>query len=559
VDRQVHLIRRAAAVVSGPGNLQAMLEEVLHATVELLGGQAEGRSAGAAVLALVSGGRPRLVSAVGRDPVPDLGLADPGSAAGAALLASAVRSLSPGVTDASGRVGLARVDAAGAPWGVVVAGRAAGSRFSERDLVLLRAIADLAGVAVDSAEQASDLERLRARLQGTLDQLRLAVDAAKEVGFETELDKVTRRLLVRSAEAVGADRASIGRIDGDQLIVEADWPSTGMTRQGPRMMSLAGVADLLETLRGGDPIQHTSTPAGDTPQRHGLQYPLMAGGELVGVMNLSRERGGPFDDTELHALQQLTSLTALNLRSARLLAQARSLGHAKSEFLNMAAHELRTPLAVVRGYLSMMADGTLEVPEKTRNNVVLLLCQKTDELSAMVEQILTAAQIQAGGMQLQRHVFDLREVLNGAIDRARPRAEQVGIELWCQPLENPVPVEAVRVSVGRILDNLIGNAITYGNLLPVRVSVEAEPGADVLVRVEDQGLGMSPEQQERLFEPFFRVDQPSVQGLAGTGLGLAVSRRLAEISGGALDLEWTQQGSGSTFVLRLPAALDPAV
>jgi signal transduction histidine kinase len=723
VDRQISLIRRAAAVVSGPSNLPAMLEEVLRATVELLGGPADGRDPGAAVLAL-EGGRAKLVSAVGRDPAPDLKLSDPADRAGAALLAEALRGQDPAVTDGSGRFGLARVEAAGGPWGVLVAGRPAGARFSERDLVLLRAIADLAGVAVDSAARAGDLDRLRERLQGTLDlaaevgssldpadvtrgvlrracealdadramlarvrgeeaelvaaqerhggegtrgpggcfptarlraqpvlrlamerltpaaggppvaaeiperylaeigdirtvlaaplvgngelvgvlalgrrreapftaddlatagqfgsisvlalmnswahaelergrrsvdetarQLRVAVEAAKDVGFEIELDKVTRRLLVRAAEAVGADRGSIGRIDGDQVIVEADWPESGASRPGARTMSLAGVSGLLDRLRAGEPIQQTTAAAGDSPARHWLQCPLLAGGELVGVMNLSRGGDEPFGEADLHGLQQLTSLTALNLRSARLLAQARGLGQAKSEFLNMAAHELRTPLAVVRGYLSMMADGTLEVPEKTRNNVVVLLCQKTDELSAMVEQILTAAQIQAGGVQLQRHVFDLRDVLTAAVERARPRAEQVGIELWCQPLPDAVPVEAVRVSVGRILDNLIGNAVTYGNLLPVRVSVETDE--EVLVRVEDQGLGISPEQQERLFEPFFRVDQPAVQGLAGTGLGLAVSRRLAELSGGSLELEWTQPGSGSSFVLRLPAA-----
>jgi two-component system, OmpR family, sensor histidine kinase MtrB len=117
-------------------------------------------------------------------------------------------------------------------------------------------------------------------------------------------------------------------------------------------------------------------------------------------------------------------------------------------------------------------------------------------------------------------------------------------------------VEAVRISVGRILDNLIGNAITYGNGLPVRLTVDIDD--DVLVRIEDQGIGMSSDQAARLFEPFFRVDQPALQGQAGAGLGLAISRRLAELSGGSLELEWTQEGAGSTFVLRLPATSDAA-
>ncbi|HEY7199028.1 MAG TPA: GAF domain-containing protein [Candidatus Dormibacteraeota bacterium] len=724
-DRQINLIRRASALVSGPSTLPAILEEVLQGTVEVLAGLPDGGEVGAAVLALEDQ-RTRLVSTVGTSPVAAAGLDDRSGGAGAKL-AEVLRSPRPAVIDDSGRAALARIDASGRPWGVLVAGRSGGPRFTQQELALVRSIADLAGVAVASRQRAGDLEHLRDRLQVTLDlavgigasldpadvaagivrragaalhadrvtlarvrgeetelvavhdedrggprewtgdsvptelllaqpavrraleertpatggtlvrgpsderyrdemadvravlampligrgelvgilvlsrrreapftdddvatisqfgsvavlalmnawahaeleqgrrsvdetarQLRVAVEAAQDVGFETELDQVTRRLLVRAAQAVGADHGAIGLIEDDHLIVEADWPDPGEPRRGPRTMSLAGVPGLLETLSAGQPFLHSS-PAGDAAARHLLQYPLMAGGQLVGVMTLSRGAAGPFDDGELHALQQLTSLTALTLRSARLIVQARGLGQAKSEFLNMAAHELRTPLAVVRGYLSMMADGTLDVPEPTRRNVVVLLCQKMDELSAMVEKILTAAQIQAGGVQLKRQVFDLRDAIRAAIERARARAEQAGVELWCQPLPDPVRVDAVRTSVGRILDNVIANAITYGNRLPVRLSVEIGP--DVVVRVEDQGLGMSPEQQARLFEPFFRVDQPSVQGQAGAGLGLAVSRRLAELSGGSLDLEWSQVGAGSTFALRLPAAIEPA-
>lgn len=427
--------------------------------------------------------------------------------------------------------------------------------FTDDDRATLSQFASVTVLALMNAWAHSEMERERRSAAETASRLRMAVEAAEDVGFETELSQVTRRLLVRAAQAVGADRGSIGVIDEDRLIVEADWSEAGEPGATGRTMSLAGVPDLLDRLRAGQAVRQ-SVPAlqaeGEAarPARHGLQCPLLAGGELVGVMSLSRT-AEPFDDAELRALQQLTSLTALTLRSARQLALARGLGQAKSEFLNMAAHELRTPLAVVRGYLSMMADGTLPVPETT-GRVVSLLCEKTDELSAMIEKILTAAQIQAGGMELQRRVFDLREAIAVAIERARPHAERAGVELWCQPLPDPVRVDAVRASVGRILDNLLSNAVTYGNHLPARLTVEV--GDDVVLRVEDQGLGISPDQQARLFQPFFRVDQPGVQVRAGAGLGLAVSRQLAELSGGSLELEWTQPGAGSTFALRLPRA-----
>ncbi|TMC08571.1 MAG: GAF domain-containing sensor histidine kinase [Chloroflexi bacterium] len=555
LDRQIHLIRRASALVSGSSDPPAMLDELLLATVEILGRQGAGDDLGAAALELGDAGT-RVVAAAGASPVPGPRLEDPADAGGTGLLGRAVRSARRTVTDASGRVALARIDAAGQPWGVLVAGRRHG-RFTRREVLLLEAVAELAGVAIDTRRHAAELERERRSAAETARQLRLAVEAAKDVGFEVELDEVTRRLLARAVQAVGAERGSIGRIDGDRLIVEADWSASAEPGPAGRMMSLAGVPGLLDTLRAGHAFQQSTGAEGTGAARHVLQCPLLAGGELVGVMALSRGAAGPFDRGELEALQQLTSLTALTLRSARHLAVARNLGQAKSEFLNMAAHELRTPLAVVRGYLSMMADGTLDVSDTTRQSVVGVLCQKTDELSAMIEQILGAVQIQAGRVPVERHVFDLREAIAEALDRARPRAAQAGVELWSAPLPEPVWVDAAWTSVLRILDNLIGNAITYGNQLPVRLTVDA--GADVLVRVEDQGLGIAADQQERLFEPFFRVDQPSVQGPAGAGLGLAVSRQLAELSGGSLELEWSQPGAGSTFALRLPAPVEPAL
>jgi signal transduction histidine kinase len=542
VDRQVTLIGRASGLLSGPLNLTTALDEVLQMTADAFAPPNDGGAVGAALLALEDG-RARLASWAGRHVDPVAGFERSANAA----LAELLRGGSMVIRRAGGRTCLARVDASGSPWGVLAVERPRGQPFSRRELGLLRAIADLVGALIV-------LDRELRRIDEAARHLHTAVEAARDVGFETELDQVTRRLLERSAQAIGADRGSIGRIDGDQLIIEAEWPDAGEPRLAARSLSLAGVPGLLETLRSGDNFQHSTTDVGGALTRHGLQCPLMAGGELVGVMALSREAGGPFDDAELLSLPQLASLAALTLRSARLLVQAGALGIAKGEFLNMAAHELRTPIAIVRGYLSMMADGTLDVPESTRQ-VVMVLCQKTDELSDMIEQILIAAQIQSDGVQLQRHVFDLRDAIQGALQRSRSRAEHSGVELWCHALPHPVLVDAVQTSVGRILDNLVANAITYGNHLPVRLSVEVGP--DVQIRVEDQGLGISPQQRARLFEPFYRVDQPEVQGRAGAGLGLAVSRQLAELSGGSLDLEWTQEGAGSTFVLRLPAAVEP--
>src|SRR5207247_9447082 len=110
---------------------------------------------------------------------------------------------------------------------------------------------------------------------------------------------------------------------------------------------------------------------------HVIECPLVVEREVVGLLQLARRRNDPFTEGDLLTLQPFATLAALLLRNARLLAEARQVGQAKSAFLNLAAHELRTPLAVIKGYLSMLEDGTYDVPEGVRDDVVAVLAVKT--------------------------------------------------------------------------------------------------------------------------------------------------------------------------------------
>jgi signal transduction histidine kinase len=289
------------------------------------------------------------------------------------------------------------------------------------------------------------------------------------------------------------------------------------------------------------------------PYRRFLVAPLVVGGETIGLLAMAKEADEPFDPAAVQSLQQFSTLGALLLRNARLIEQTREAEKAKSEFMSIAVHELRAPLTVTGGYLAMALDGTFGELPKPLREVLETAQQKTEEAKALASELLTVARLEGKVLTPRAELVPVSEALTQALARARPRAELVratfqvddGVEL---------AMLADETLVGKIIDNLLNNALTYADHPPtIRVEARRE-GQQVALTVADDGIGISPQDQGRLFQRFARGTDRLVAEKAGTGLGLYLSRGLAEQMGGSLQLQSTETGKGSTFVLRLPAA-----
>ena len=238
-------------------------------------------------------------------------------------------------------------------------------------------------------------------------------------------------------------------------------------------------------------------------------------------------------------------------RSIReLLAQAQESSRAKSEFLNMAAHELRTPLAVVVGYLSMLSDGTFGELNPDCDRVLQILRQKGDELNRLVDDLLTASRIEAGTVPSRLTEYDLREVARQAVRKATPQAELLGADVHLELPEGPVFVQADPTHLARIVDNLVNNALAYSRGRPW-VKVTVGTGQDAVLMVEDRGVGIPAEMRERVFDQFVRIESAEEPLQPGTGLGLYISRELARRQGGELAVVDSEVGRGSTLALTL--------
>ncbi|MDQ6713082.1 MAG: MASE1 domain-containing protein [Candidatus Dormibacteraeota bacterium] len=285
---------------------------------------------------------------------------------------------------------------------------------------------------------------------------------------------------------------------------------------------------------------------------------------------------GPFFDQTL--LQKMVTLQVFNVSVAlasfllacyvetlqrkeemsRLYTSAQLGSEAKTRFLHMAAHELRTPITVLTGYLSMLSDGSLgPVPDGWRGSLDILM-GKTRELNSIVADLLEASQLEANSVPRTNDRLDLRTVVHDASERARPRADLLGAKIATSLPADPVLIDGDAKQLGRILDNLINNGLTYTLRLPrLSVSVASE-GARAIVRVADNGAGIPATEQERVFEQFHRTNDPAFRGVAGTGLGLYIGRQLAEGHGGSLAIESSTPEEGTVFVLALPSVAVPA-
>lgn len=236
----------------------------------------------------------------------------------------------------------------------------------------------------------------------------------------------------------------------------------------------------------------------------------------------------------------------------RLYLSERLAGEANSAFLNMAAHELRTPISVLSGYLSMMSDGSLgPAPEKWRRPIDVMTV-KSRELAKIVDALLEASRIGAHALPSSIGNIDLRNVIHDAIERARPRADLVGALIATGPMSDPVPVLGDAAQLGRVMDNLINNGLTYSSE-PPRLSITVSVGPrGAVVRVADNGVGIREAERERVFERFHRSNDPAVHNVPGTGLGLYISRQLAEGHGGSLVVASSAPDVGTVFALTLP-------
>jgi PAS domain S-box-containing protein len=248
--------------------------------------------------------------------------------------------------------------------------------------------------------------------------------------------------------------------------------------------------------------------------------------------------GVAFDEGVVYALRDVSDEQAFE--------------RARSDFVATASHELRTPLAAVYGAARTLRRTDIEIPEEQHDRFLDIIVSETERLTAIVSQILLAGQLDDGRVDVATTATDLKPLAESVLDSARLRAPEQ-IELRLEQNGTPAVALADEDKLRQVLVNLLDNAIKYspdgGDVV-----VELAGGhGRVRLAVRDHGLGIPADEQERIFEKFYRLDPALTRGVGGSGLGLFISRELVSRMGGSLTVR-SEAGEGASFVIDLPAA-----
>jgi signal transduction histidine kinase len=384
--------------------------------------------------------------------------------------------------------------------------------------------------------------------------VRMVLEQARSM-FRAEIAQVT---LLPEDGGPGAQRARLGAEDAFEPMraIELD-PTVGVWA---RVVSEGYAVSLPRPIENDRLRAYFETQG----MRDAMVAPLYGTDGVAGTVTVANRLGdiSTFDDSDLTLFQTFVNHVSVSIQNARLvhrlqasLSRQQDLNKAKDDFVATISHELRTPLTSIQGFAKTLLRQDIEItPDETRAWLQVIERQGQN-LGMLIEDLLLVSRLESQPARVQMTEVLLPELMEQVIEgfMHRPGARRIELRLEAQLAS----IQTDRAAVGRILSNLLENALKYtADNTSVRVVGRAIAGG-VVLSVEDEGDGIPEEERERIFDRFYQVDQSRTRRVGGAGLGLYISRTLAESIGGRLWLE-SQRKRGATFSLWLPAEPGPA-
>jgi len=406
--------------------------------------------------------------------------------------------------------------------------------FSETDLPLLTAFASQAAVAIENARLYTMTDQA---LAARVEELTTLQRIDQELNASLDIDRVLDLTLSWALQATQADKGTLCVLDDDGNVC-------AISRVGDKELAEPEPDVVRRVTASQEPVLIEAAR---------MLVPIRYEGRTLGLLDLRRNRDVPFQSDRVQFAWQLADHAAMAIENARLYEQVQQANRAKTEFVSFVAHELRTPMTSIRGYAEMLLKGMFGELPSQQEQFVQTICSNVKRMQVQVSDLQDIARIESGHLLLEIQptalTSALKEALQATQGQVQARSQRLTLEVAGDlPLVRADPARLVQ-----ILINLLSNAYKYtpeGGSINVRAWRQS---GYVSCAVSDTGIGMSPEDLEKLFTKFFRSEDSAVRDMPGTGLGLCITKSLVELQGGEVEVE-SQLGKGTTFTFTVPVA-----
>lgn len=428
--------------------------------------------------------------------------------------------------------------------------------FETADLDLLMTFANQASVAIENARLFTQTD---AALSRRVEELSIFQRIDQQLNKSLELNRVLSLALNWAIALINADGGSIGLFEQPEeappylhLMVFRGAEEVDETRDVPvdhpivRQVLVENRAVLSHNVNEAESID-------GTPATVQLAVPIQQAGHVTGLITLETQHAREINPEDIAFVERLADRAAVAINNAQLYEQINAANTAKSEFVSLVAHELRVPMTSIKGYADLIVSGVAGPLNDQQKQFLDVIRRNLQRMTTLISDLSDINRIESGKMTFNYKAFDIRETVadvTGSLhERIDARQQTLDIDI-----EDDVPdVYADPVRIAQVLTNLLSNANKYtpdGRQIFVRVV--REPGF-ATVSVQDTGIGISEENQKKLFTQFFRAEDHAVREQPGWGLGLSIVRKMVEAQGGQIRFE-SELDKGSTFTFTVPLA-----